>query len=92
MFESMKTLTGVRLRSRRAVRESPSIEAVAGDLPSTDPNDSKHKYWRSVVRMAALCHDVAHIREDIEDPPGNVHHAEAVLESLVCRGWIDKSG
>lgn len=30
-------------------------------FPSTDPTDAKHRYWRSVVRMAALCHDLGHI-------------------------------
>jgi HD superfamily phosphohydrolase len=30
-------------------------------FPSADPTDARHQYWRSVVRMAALCHDVGHI-------------------------------
>lgn len=30
-------------------------------FPSSDPTDAKHRYWRSVVRMAGLCHDLGHI-------------------------------
>ncbi len=30
-------------------------------FPSADPNDQKHSYWKSVVRMGALCHDLGHI-------------------------------
>lgn len=45
----------VRSENRRPSKRLQEI------FPSADPNDSKHKYWRSVVRMAALCHDLGHI-------------------------------
>lgn len=28
---------------------------------TTDPRDQKHQYWRQVVRLGALCHDLGHI-------------------------------
>src|SRR3954454_3781246 len=45
----------VRSENRRSTGRLKDI------FPSADPTDPKHQYWKSVVRMGALCHDVGHI-------------------------------
>ncbi len=54
-------------------------------FPSTDPTDGKHRYWRSVVRMAALCHDLGHIpfsHGAEELLPKDTHHENLSVEVI----------
>jgi HD superfamily phosphohydrolase len=51
-------------------------DAVRDVMP--DPRQSDYRYWRTVVRMAALCHDLGHLpfSHAAEDEllPGDVEH------------------
>jgi uncharacterized protein len=67
----------------------PENRRTAGRLkdifPSTDPTDAKHRYWRSVVRMAALCHDLGHIpfsHGAEELLPKDTHHENLSVEVI----------
>jgi HD superfamily phosphohydrolase len=40
-------------------REHIHFDSIRGILPEYD--DLEHKYWRRVLRMAALCHDLGHL-------------------------------
>lgn len=54
-------------------------------FPSTDPTDSRHGYWRSIVRMAALCHDLGHIpfsHGAEELLPKDTHHENLSVEVI----------
>lgn len=54
-------------------------------FPSTDPTDARHRYWRSVVRMAALCHDLGHIpfsHGAEELLPKDTHHENLSVEVI----------
>lgn len=65
-------------------------DAVRATMP--DPSQNDHRYWRTVVRMAALCHDLGHLpfshaAEDELLPDGvdhelitwNIVHSDAML-------------
>jgi len=71
----------VRSENRRASKRLQDI------FPSADPNDSKHKYWRSVVRMGALCHDLGHIpfsHGAEELLPDGMHHEDLSVNVIRC--------
>jgi len=68
-----------RAENRRATGRLNEI------FPSADPNDSRHQYWRAIVRMGALCHDLGHIpfshgAEDLL--PKDVHHEHLSVEVI----------
>ncbi|MFZ2491129.1 MAG: HD domain-containing protein [Thermoanaerobaculia bacterium] len=44
-----------RIENRRSTGRLTDIFITA------DPHDDKHRYWRQVVRLGALCHDLGHI-------------------------------
>jgi HD superfamily phosphohydrolase len=54
-------------------------------FPSADPTDTTHGYWRSIVRMAALCHDLGHIpfsHGAEELLPKDTHHENLSVEVI----------
>jgi hypothetical protein len=68
----------------RSENRRPS-ERLQQIFPSADPTDARHQYWRSVVRMGALCHDLGHIpfshgAEDLL--PQGVHHEHLSVDVI----------
>lgn len=69
----------VRSENRRPLGRLQKI------FPSADPTDQRHLYWRSVVRMGALCHDLGHIpfshgAEDLL--PEGMHHENLSVDVI----------
>ncbi len=57
-------------------RPDKITDAVRGVVPTPGDSPRDHAYWRSTLRMAALCHDTGHLPFS--------HSAE---EDLVPEGW-----
>jgi uncharacterized protein len=70
-------------------REHLTDDAVRDIVPKPDSFD--HKYWRRVVRMAVLCHDIghlpfSHVGEDLlPDKKKHEHLTMALIESDLMR-------
>ncbi len=63
-------------------------DEVRGLLPNLNDDDER-RYWRKVVRMAALCHDIGHLpfshAAEKELLPDGVDHEE-ITKSLILSG------
>lgn len=65
-----------------AVTDPQALHPVAEDLVPTEPQ--YHEYWRKVIRMAALCHDIGHLpfshAAEEELLPGDWTHEDLTRE------------
>jgi HD superfamily phosphohydrolase len=57
-------------------RPDKITDAVSGVVPKAGDSPREHAYWRTVLRMAALCHDTGHLP-----------FSHAAEEDLLPDGW-----
>ncbi len=60
-FEHCLGVMDLAERVFNVVTASGNIHPAIRDLPDFLPDDDGLRYWRRVIRMAALCHDVGHL-------------------------------